>query len=92
MSIDIYIYISYACLSVYIYIYLHANSKKKLVEGHHETLELLKLQKASTWRTKLALLLEAFGAPARAGGVQTLTPLWFGNDQPSEAHIAATVA
>jgi len=35
---------------------------------------------------------QAFGAPARAGGVQTLTPLWFGKDGPTEAHIATTAA
>lgn len=39
------------------------------------------------WRFQPA---EAFGAPARAGGVQTLTPLWFGKDGPTEAHIATT--
>lgn len=34
--------------------------------------------------------LQALGAPARAGGVQSFTTLWFEKDAPSESHIAQT--
>lgn len=41
------------------------------------------------WRFSRA---ETSGTPAYRGGVQTLTPLWFGADGPSEDHIASTGA
>ena len=34
--------------------------------------------------------MQALGAPARAGGVQSFTTLWFEKDAPSESHIAQT--
>mmetsp|Transcript_31332 Transcript_31332/g.73054 ORF Transcript_31332/g.73054 Transcript_31332/m.73054 type:complete len:670 (-) Transcript_31332:205-2214(-) len=35
-------------------------------------------------------LVEDFGRPCYPGGVQSLTPLWFGDDSPSAAHIEKT--
>jgi len=42
---------------------------------------------SEAWRFQAA---EALGAPARAGGVQSLTTLWFEKDAPSESHITQT--
>ena len=36
------------------------------------------------------VFMKVLGAPARAGGVQSLTTLWFEKDGPSESHIANT--